>query len=82
MNNAIQVCRAFERGRCIKYHDNSLPIGHPRRCTETHDRDKSTIECCSILEPGHKFYSRHFTKCRYKKIGEQCQYNCKNEMDE
>jgi hypothetical protein len=51
VHNAVQVCRAFERGRCIKYHDNSLPIGHPRRCMETHDREKSTIECCSLLEP-------------------------------
>jgi len=39
-------------------------------------------QACSIIKPGHEYYSRHFTKCRYKKIGEQCQYNCKNEMNE
>ena len=46
-------------------------------------RPKNKIECCSILEPGHKFYSRHFhhlPRCRYKKIGEECEYICKNEM--
>ena len=82
LNNTIQTCRAFVRGRCIKYHGPELAIGHPRRCMEPHDRDKKTIDCCSILEPGHEYYSRHFTKCRYKKIGEPCQYNCKNEANE
>ena len=82
LSNTIQICRAFERGRCIKYHGPELAIGHPRRCMEPHDRDKKTIDCCSILEPGHEYYSRHFTKCRYKKIGEPCQYNCKNEANE
>ena len=76
---AVQVCRAFERGRCVKYHDAQLPVGDPRRCSEEHDKPKSEIKCCSTHVPGDKYYNRHFTKCRYKLIGETCQYMCNNE---
>jgi hypothetical protein len=75
----MQVCRAFERGRCVKYHDARLPVGDPRRCAEEHDRPKSEIKCCSTHVPGDKYYHKHFTKCRYKLIGEPCQYMCNNE---
>ena len=77
--STMQVCRAFERGRCVKYHDARLPVGDPRRCAEWHDKSKSEIKCCSTHVPGDKFYNRHFTKCRYKLIGEPCQYMCNNE---
>ena len=79
MHSCVQNCRAFERGRCIKHHDSSLPVGDPRRCFEQHDRPKNQIKCCSTLVPGDEFYHRNFTKCRYKMIGEPCQYMCNNE---
>ena len=79
MHHCVQNCRAFERGRCIKHHDISLPVGDPRRCFEQHDRPKNQIKCCSTLVPGDEFYHKNFTKCRYKLIGEPCQYMCNNE---
>ena len=79
MHHCIQVCRAFERGRCVKHHEIGLPVGDPRRCSEEHDKPKSEIKCCSILVPGDEYYHKHFTKCRYKLIGEPCQYICNNE---
>ena len=79
LHHVIQVCRAFERGRCVKHHETSLPVGDPRRCCEQHDKPKSEIKCCSILVPEDEYYHKHFTKCRYKLIGEPCQYMCNNE---
>ena len=48
-----QVCRAFLRGRCVKVkvNDSTLLIGDPKRCSETHDKPKSEIKCCSIPKP-------------------------------
>ena len=80
MHHCIQVCRAFVRGRCVKHHEASLPVGDPRRCYEQHDKPKGEIKCCSTLAPsGDEYYNWHFTKCRYKMIGEKCQYMCNNE---
>ena len=79
MHHCVQVCRAFERGRCVKHHEASLLVGDPRRCSEEHDKPKSEIKCCSILVPGDEYYHERFTKCRYKSIGEPCQYMCNNE---
>ena len=60
VHHVMQVCRAFERGRCVKHHEISLPVGDPRRCSEEHDKPKSEVRCCSIastltaptLDPG------------------------------
>ena len=83
LTECIQTCRAFQAGRCIKYHDDSLPDGHARKCPETHDMAKKEIKCCSILEPGDRHYKKGFRTCRYKIIGEPCQYICSsNEMGE
>ena len=81
LTGCIQTCRAFQAGRCIKYHDDSLPDGHPRECPETHDMAKKEIKCCSILVPGDEHYKKGFLTCHYKIIGEPCQYICSsNEM--
>ena len=56
-----------------------LPVGDPRRCYEEHDKPKSEVRCCSTLAPGDEYYHVKFTKCRYKKIDEPCQYMCNNE---
>ena len=58
MHSCVQNCRAFERGRCIKHHDSSLPAGDPRRCFEQHDKPKNQIKCCSTLVPGDEFYHK------------------------
>ena len=49
LTHCMQTCRAFQAGRCVKYHDDNLPHGHPRKCSETHDMPKKQIKCCSIL---------------------------------
>ena len=54
MTNCVQVCRAFTCGRCVKYHDDSLPAGHPRKCSESHAVPKKEIKCCSTLLPGQE----------------------------
>ena len=74
-----QVCRAFIRGRCLKSNDVNLPVGDPMRCLEAHDKPKGEVKCCSILSPGDALFHKSFTKCRYKMIGEECQYICSNE---
>lgn len=58
LTDCIQTCRAFQAGRCIKYHDDNLSDGHPRKCPETHDMAKKEIKCCSILVPGDKHYKK------------------------
>ena len=64
------------RGRCLKSNDASLSPSDPMRCREYHDRPKGEIKCCSILDPGDPLYNKHFTSCRAKMAGEECQYIC------
>ena len=64
------------RGRCLKSNDVNLPAGDPTRCMEAHDKPKGEVKCCSILSPGDPLYNKHFTTCRAKMVGEECQYIC------
>ena len=49
LHSCTQVCRAFFRGRCLKDNDTTRPIGDPMRYSETHDKPKGEVKCCSIL---------------------------------
>ena len=79
LHSCTQVCRAFFRGRCLKDNDTTRPVGDPMRYSETHDKPKGEVKCCSILPMDDALFHKSFTKCRYKMIGEECQYICSNE---
>ena len=84
---ASQLAKVCEKFNIYDYRRDQLGTGFEATHTgSTVTGVAATRLDSSILEPGHEFYSRHFTKCRYRedseKIGEQCQYNCKNELDE
>ena len=80
---ASQLAKVCEKFNIYDHRRDQLGTGfEATRTGSTVTGVTATRLDSSILEPGHEFYSRHFTKCRYKKIGEPCQYNCKNEMDE
>ena len=49
------------------------------QCSETHDKPKGEVKCCSILSSDDVLFHKSFTKCRYKMIGEECQYIYSNE---
>ena len=49
------------------------------QCSETHDKPKGEVKCCSILSSDDVLFHKSFTKCRYKMIGEERQYICSNE---
>ena len=66
------MCRAFIRGRCLKSNDVTLPAGDPMRCTETDDKPKNEIMCCSVLKPDDPLYHKGFTKCRSLAYGKEC----------
>ena len=77
--SCTQTCRAFLRGRCLKDNDTTRPTGDPILCSKTHDKPKGEVKCCSTLSMDDALFHKSFTKCRYKMIGEECQYICSNE---
>ena len=74
--NDVQACRAFVCGRCLK----TVLDNDPLTCTESHDKPKDQVLCCSMHKPGDPLYNKGFTKCRSligfpPGCGNKCEYN-------
>ena len=60
-----QECRAHEAGRCTK----------GDACLESHNVPNHLIPCCSVLEPGEKYYNVRFRTCTSVRMGKECKYS-------
>ena len=69
--DCVQTCRSFIRGSCLKTNLDKDPL----KCTETHDKPKDEVLCCSMHKPGDSLYNRGFTKCCSLAFGKECEYN-------